>query len=89
MIAVWFSGHWKRDWFSVIEIVSNPGGKVGTCGTSLVLVPSLTVHSDNRWLGVVCLRAAPVPVDESVTGDRNRRLPEGSKIASPISSLST
>lgn len=40
---------------SLIEILNNPGGKVDTCGTSLVRVSRLTGHSDNRPMGVVCL----------------------------------
>lgn len=41
LIAGWFTGHRKLNWFSLIEILNNPGGKVDTCGTSLLRRPQV------------------------------------------------
>lgn len=41
LIAGWFTGHRKLNWFSLIEILNNPSGKVDTCGTSLVRHPQV------------------------------------------------
>lgn len=50
MIAGWCAGHRKLYRFSLIEILNNAGGKVDTCGTSLVRQVDSTQAIAARWV---------------------------------------